>query len=434
MTAAIASAGWKPYVSLGFTVALLAGQLVHVIPAMYSNDWAIYLGSFIALGFIQWTAGHRTRLVAAGANVAFAAVMTLMMLSWRYSNGLGGCGATYAGDRYTLVKYGWQLFALLAFIAASCAAVGLLLALYQERGSLFRARSLAQSSLKETEVDLIIEQERTRIARDLHDVLAHSLAVIAAQADGTRYLSKDQPKAVLNALENIATSARSALVGAQRVIEGVRDDGLVTPQPRLSDVEPLVERMQDSLSIERSATGVPVELSAGQQLAVFRIVQECLTNADPACGVGGAVRRFRQPGKRRRTKGGPRPRRDAGTCAPCRRLGDGRTGRRTLPRDRLYPLRGGDFRRRGHRRRGHRVAAGFCRTIRRAPGRVPCGSRRPWLMPERESPWRLSMTSRCSGPGSGCWSKSRRIWRCPGKPPTANRQLRSPPNATPTLC
>ena len=290
LTAAIASAGWKPYVSLGFTVALLAGQLVHVIPAMYSNDWAIYLGSFIALGFIQWTAGPRTRLVAAGANVTFAAVMTMMMLSWRYSNGLGWYGATYAGDRYTLVKYGWQLFALLAFIAASCAAVGLLLALYQERGSLFRARSLAQSSLKETEVDLIIEQERTRIARDLHDVLAHSLAVIAAQADGTRYLSKDQPKAVLNALENFATSARSALVDAQSVIEGVRDDGLVTPQPRLSDVEPLVERMLDSLSIERSASGVPVELSAGQQLAVFRIVQECLTNALKHGGRGTAVR------------------------------------------------------------------------------------------------------------------------------------------------
>ena len=66
-----------------------------------------------------------------------------------------------------------------------------------------------------------------------------SLAVIAAQADGTRYLSQDQPKAVLDALENIAVSARHALVDAQRVIEGVRDDGLVAPQPRLTDVGPL---------------------------------------------------------------------------------------------------------------------------------------------------------------------------------------------------
>ena len=168
---------------------------------------------------------------------------------------------------------------------------GLLLALYQERGSLFRARELAQNSLKETEVDLIVEQERTRIARDLHDVLAHSLAVIAAQADGTRYLSKDQPKAVLNALDTIARSARSALVDAQRVIEGVRDDGLVTPQPRLSDIPALIDGMQrGSLKIHSSESGTPVELSTGQQVAVFRIVQECLTNALKHGGRGTDVR------------------------------------------------------------------------------------------------------------------------------------------------
>lgn len=290
MTLAIATAAWKPYVSLGFTAGLLAGQLGHAIPAMYDNDWAIYLGAFVALAFIQWTAGRRTRFIAAGANMVFAGAMTFLMLSWRYSDGVGWFPPTYMGDRWKLQDYGWQLFALLLLIAAACAAVGLALALYQERGSLFRARTLAQTSLRQAEVDLIVEQERTRIGRDLHDVLAHSLAVIAAQADGTRYLSKDQPRAVLNALENIATSARSALVDAQRVIEGVHDDGMVAPQPRLSDVGPLVARMQDSLAIEQSESGAAAGLSAGQQLAVFRIIQECLTNALKHGGRGTAVR------------------------------------------------------------------------------------------------------------------------------------------------
>jgi signal transduction histidine kinase len=212
MTLAVATAPWKPLVSLGFTVALLFGQLSHALPPMEPNHWAIYLGSFIALGFILWTASRRTRYIAAGANLAFVALMTFLMLSWRYSGGVGWYMPMYYGDRPMFMRYGWQLFALLLVIAGACAAVGLLLALYQERGNLFRARELAQSSLKETEIDLIVEQERTRIARDLHDVLAHSLAVIAAQADGTRYLSKDQPKAVLNALDTIARSARSALV------------------------------------------------------------------------------------------------------------------------------------------------------------------------------------------------------------------------------
>ncbi|QHK18945.1 two-component sensor histidine kinase [Pseudarthrobacter psychrotolerans] len=291
MTLAVATASWKPVVSLGFTVALLAGQLSHALPAMYSNHWAIYLGSFVALGFILWTAPPRLRYIAAGANVVAAAIMAFLMLSWRYGNGVGWYPPAYAGDRWMLQDYGWQLFALLLLIAGACAAVGLLLALYQERGSLFRARELAQSSLKETEIDLIVEQERTRIARDLHDVLAHSLAVIAAQADGTRYLSKDQPKAVLNALDTIARSARRALVDAQRVIEGVRDDGMVTPQPRLSDIPALIEGMQrGSLKIHPSESGSPVELSTGQEMAVFRIVQECLTNALKHGGRGTDVR------------------------------------------------------------------------------------------------------------------------------------------------
>ncbi|MFF2028745.1 sensor histidine kinase [Arthrobacter sp. NPDC058192] len=258
---------------------------------MASNHWAIYLGSFIALGFILWTAPLRLRYLAAGTNVAAAAVMAFLMLSWRYGDGVGWYPPAYAGDRWMLQDYGWQLFALLLLIAGACAAVGLLLALYQERGSLFRARELAQSSLKETEIDLIVEQERTRIARDLHDVLAHSLAVIAAQADGTRYLSKDQPKAVLNALDTIAGSARSALVDAQRVIEGVRDDGMVTPQPRLSDIPALIDGMQrGSLKIHPTESGTPVKLSTGQEMAVFRIVQECLTNALKHGGRGTDVR------------------------------------------------------------------------------------------------------------------------------------------------
>lgn len=292
MTLAVATASWKPLVSLGFTAALLSGQLGFALPPMTSNHWAIYLGSFIALGFILWTAEPRMRYIAAGANLVFVALMTVLMLSWRYGGGVGWFAPINVGDPPMFMRYGWQLFALLLLIAAACAAAGLLLALYQERGSLFRARELAQSSLKETEIDLIVEQERTRIARDLHDVLAHSLAVIAAQADGTRYLSKDQPKAVLSALDTIARSARSALVDAQRVIEGVHDDGMVTPQPRLSDILPLVDGMQrgNNLKIHTSESGVPVTLSAGQEVAAFRIVQECLTNALKHGGRGTDVR------------------------------------------------------------------------------------------------------------------------------------------------
>ncbi|WP_432246145.1 sensor histidine kinase (plasmid) [Arthrobacter sp. G.S.26] len=261
MTLAIGVAVWRPAVSLALTALLLIGQLAHLVPSMSANDWAIYLGSFIALAFIAWTTKGRTRLAAAGLSVVFAAFMTFSMLSWRYGAGVGWF-SPLGGDSGILLRHGGQLFALLLMIAAACFTLGLLLSLYQEKASLSRARELAERTLHATEVDLIVEQERTRIARDLHDVLAHSLAVIAAQADGTRYLSKDQPKAVLGALENIAGSARTALVDAQRVIEGVSGDGMAVPQPQFSDIEALVERLQrESLNIQSSESGTRRGLS-----------------------------------------------------------------------------------------------------------------------------------------------------------------------------
>ncbi|WP_237762536.1 sensor histidine kinase [Arthrobacter sp. ERGS1:01] len=291
MTLAIATASWLPVVSIGFTVVLLVGQLTHVVPVMESNHWAIYIGSFFALAFILWSGSRRVRWIAAGINVAAAAVMAFLMLSWRYSDGVGWYQPMYYGDMPMLRAYGWQLFALLLLIAAGCAAVGLLLAQYEERGRLFRAKELAQRSLLEAEVNLVVEQERTRISRDLHDVLAHSLAVIAAQADGTRYLSKDQPTSVVNALETISKAARHALVDAQRVIEGIGDDGTASPQPQLSDIPALIDGMQrGSLKINSGESGKAVKLSSGQEVAVFRIVQECLTNALKHGGRGTDVR------------------------------------------------------------------------------------------------------------------------------------------------
>lgn len=289
---AIALASRWALVSLGIIgghLTLLSLKIFDSMPD-FAVSWQLYIGVFIAMAFMLWTAAPRIRNIGVGANVVFAGWFAFLVLSRHY--GMGGSWMwVYGLPQRTMVSYWWQLFAVLLLIAAGCSAVGIALRLYQERGSLFLARNAAQASLKETEVELVVEQERTRIARDLHDVLAHSLAVIAAQADGTRYLSKDQPKPVLDALENIAVSARHALVDAQRVIEGVRDDGMVAPQPRLSDVGPLVERMrQGSLKIQQSETGTPVDLGAGQQLAVFRIIQECLTNALKHGGRGTAVR------------------------------------------------------------------------------------------------------------------------------------------------
>ncbi len=279
ITVAIGVSVWAPYASLAVTAALLAAQFFYILPAMAANHWAIYIGAFIALAFILWVSAPRTRLVAIGINVVFAAAMAVLMLSWRYGAGVGWY-VSRGGDLPTFMAYGWQLFALLLLIAGSCAAIGFLLALLQERRAVFQARNAAQKELHEAEVNLMVEQERWRISRDLHDVLAHSLTVISAQADGIRYLNNDLPTSVVTALENIAHAARGALLDAQRVIEGGSDQDETVPQPQVKDIAPLVQGMRKSgLQIEESESGQAADLTTGQQIAIYRIVQESLTNA-----------------------------------------------------------------------------------------------------------------------------------------------------------
>jgi signal transduction histidine kinase len=126
--------------------------------------------------------------------------------------------------------------------------------------------------------EIVVQQERNRIARDLHDVVAHSLAVVIAQADGARYSS--DPVAKDGSLATISATAREALGDVRLLLARLRHQEGVGPQPVLADLDALVEQVRASgldVSLERS--GSPLALPPGQQLAVYRIVQEALTNA-----------------------------------------------------------------------------------------------------------------------------------------------------------
>jgi signal transduction histidine kinase len=130
-----------------------------------------------------------------------------------------------------------------------------------------------------SEVELAVAQERNRIAQEMHDVLAHSLAVVVAQADGARYLRPSRPAAVDGALQTIADSARMALGDMRGVIDGILD-GTELPQPRLVDLEPLVSGMGSTgMKVTKRELGEADDLADGQELAIYRIVQEGLTNA-----------------------------------------------------------------------------------------------------------------------------------------------------------
>lgn len=150
-------------------------------------------------------------------------------------------------------------------------------------GQLVRTRIRARESrnaMLAAEQEVAAEQERTRIARDMHDVVAHSLAVVVAQADGARYAARTDPAAAEEALRTIASTAREALGDVRVLLAQLRyrqEDG---PQPTLGDLDPLIEQMRASgLRLEVEREGDALSLGTTQQIAVYRIVQESLTNA-----------------------------------------------------------------------------------------------------------------------------------------------------------
>jgi signal transduction histidine kinase len=137
-----------------------------------------------------------------------------------------------------------------------------------------RARSLA-------EAQAAAEQERVRIARDMHDVVAHSLAVVIAQADGARYAAAADPDVATTALGTISTTARAALADVRLLLTQLRHSQAAGPQPTLADVEALYTRVR-AAGVELRVEVDPVppgEPPAAVQLAVYRILQEALTNA-----------------------------------------------------------------------------------------------------------------------------------------------------------
>lgn len=142
------------------------------------------------------------------------------------------------------------------------------------------AQATAEAEQLDAQRDVAIEQERNRIARDMHDVVAHSLAVVIAQADGARYAMRSDPESADAALGTISATAREALGDVRILLGQLRHRQGEGPKPTLVDLDRLFEQMRASgLGIERIDTGEPEPLGTTQQLAVYRIVQESLTNA-----------------------------------------------------------------------------------------------------------------------------------------------------------
>ncbi|WP_112134595.1 sensor histidine kinase [Glycomyces dulcitolivorans] len=139
---------------------------------------------------------------------------------------------------------------------------------------------------REQRAALAVAEERARITRELHDVVAHGLAVIVMQAQGGAAAFAKRPESTLAALDTIAATGRASLADIRQVL-AEPEAGAV---PGLADLPELIARVQQAGTLVRLRTdGVPRALPAGVNAAAYRIVQEALTNSMKHAGPGAAV-------------------------------------------------------------------------------------------------------------------------------------------------
>jgi signal transduction histidine kinase len=144
-----------------------------------------------------------------------------------------------------------------------------------------RARRLERE--RDQQAQLAVAAERSRIAREMHDIVAHNLAVMVALADGAALTAATAPGRATEAMRQVSTTGRQALGEMRRLVGLLRDgestDGARVPQPGFDDIDALVEQVRSAgLAVVLTREGVPGEWGPGAGLAVYRIVQEALTN------------------------------------------------------------------------------------------------------------------------------------------------------------
>lgn len=143
-----------------------------------------------------------------------------------------------------------------------------------------RAAQLERDAEQQTQI--ATAAERARIAREMHDVVAHSLSVMVVQADGALYAARKRPEQAIETLRTISATGRASLAEMRQLLGLLRDDLAETtlaPMPGGGDIAQLVEQLRSNgLTIELNVLGDLDRLDAATGLTTYRIVQEALTN------------------------------------------------------------------------------------------------------------------------------------------------------------
>jgi signal transduction histidine kinase len=161
-----------------------------------------------------------------------------------------------------------------------------------ERAGELERRARRLESDREERARAAVVEERTRIARDLHDLIAHSVSLMTVQAGAARLVLPDDPARAHEPLLSVEETGREALAEMRRlfgIVRGDEGDAALAPQPGLARLDALLEQAgKAGLPVELEVEGARRTLPPGVDLTAYRIVQEALTNARKHGGAGRA--------------------------------------------------------------------------------------------------------------------------------------------------
>jgi len=172
-------------------------------------------------------------------------------------------------------------FVLLTGMATAAVVIGLNVRTRRAHLATLEDRAEQLERERDQQGRLAAAAERARIAREMHDIVAHNLSVMLALADGAGYMSERDPERAASAMDQVSKTGRHALGEMRRLLGVLREDDstALAPQPGLADLEPLLQQVRAAgLQARLETSGAPIALGAGAELTVYRLVQEALTN------------------------------------------------------------------------------------------------------------------------------------------------------------
>lgn len=267
----------------------------------------------LALGLASAAALAQVGIVST-PTVGIIAVPIIVYSATRWGReGLGGvalmlglAGSVLGPARWVVSANGLSLGSLAAFGVTFLACAGVVTGAYLvgrnrrqvSQNQLERARSAVEREQllvaeQEQRSRLAATDERNRIARDLHDIVAHSLSVIVVQAEGGRALAAKHPERAPEVLGTIADTSREALEEMRQMVGLLRsgsdsEDASFVPTPGLPDIPELVRKSSDRADL--TSFGDPPQVSQALGLTAYRVVQESLTNVLKHAGPSASAR------------------------------------------------------------------------------------------------------------------------------------------------